>query len=79
MENVHGPNVEVTTPVKLWQQIPNDPAHNLWQLNLDWTNEKNTEEGIILDRRRALEMVKDQGIVQKHQVLDNIISAAYKM
>ena len=34
---------------------------------------------MILDRRCALERMKDQGIVTKHQVLDHKISAVYKL
>ena len=40
---------------------------------------KNRTEGeMILAWRRALARIKLQGIVPKHQVLDNEISAAYK-
>ena len=40
---------------------------------------KNRTEGeMILARRRALARMKIQGIVPKHQVLDNEISVAYK-
>ena len=39
---------------------------------------KNKTEGeMILAWRRALDSVKDQGILPKHQVLENEISAAY--
>ena len=39
---------------------------------------KNRTEGeMILSQRRALIRIKLQGIVPKHQVLDNKISAAY--
>ena len=33
-----------------------------------------TEGGVILARQRALEQMKEQGIVPTHQVLDNEIS-----
>ena len=40
---------------------------------------KNRTKGeMILARRRALTRMKIQGIVPKHQVLDNEISVAYK-
>ena len=40
---------------------------------------KNKTEGeIILDQRKALARMKHQGIVPKHQVLDNEILAAYR-
>ena len=38
-----------------------------------------TEGGVILDQHRALERMKAQRIVPTHQVLDNEISAAYRL
>ena len=46
--------------------------------NSTWIEPMKKRQGeIILDRRRALERMKEQGIVPTHQVLDNEISAAY--
>ena len=39
----------------------------------------NTEGKIILDRRRTLERMKEQGIIPTHQVLENEISADYRL
>ena len=40
---------------------------------------KNKTEGeIILARRRALEIMRNQGILPKHQVLDNKTSVGYR-
>ena len=39
----------------------------------------NTEGEMILVRRRASEIMKDQGIVPKHQVLNTKIQEAYRM
>ena len=39
---------------------------------------KKTEWETILARRRALEIMRDQGIVPKHQVIKNKILAAYR-
>ena len=41
------------------------------------TTSRRTEGGLIGARRRILTRMKKQGIVPKHQVLDNEISAAY--
>ena len=48
--------------------------------NFTWIEpiRKKTEGGMILDWRRALDIMKDQGIVPKNQVLDNKILAVYK-
>ena len=49
--------------------------------NFTWikTMKNKTERTMILDRRRALEQIKAQGIVPTHQVLDSKISRAYKL
>ena len=40
---------------------------------------KNTEREMILSRRRGLELMKAQGIVPNHYIIDNEISMAYRM
>ena len=47
--------------------------------NLVKPTKNRTEGELILARRRALKRMQLQGIVQKHQVLENEISAAYKV